>query len=190
MRTFIAIEFEEELRKQLSQIQTQVKLGCKSGNFTNSENFHLTLHFLGETKKSEVDELAQAVSKTALQSKEFPFRLQDIGFFTRSEKQIIWVGIKENKNLVRLVSNLEKNLEREGFPRGKRAFQPHITLCREAILFYSREKIRQNITLPSIEFYVKSISLMESVHIGAKLVYRPLFVQKLKPKIERIEKPV
>ena len=47
MRTFIAIELEEETKAQLAEVQAEAEKLCRRGNYTPKENFHLTLHFLG-----------------------------------------------------------------------------------------------------------------------------------------------
>ncbi len=49
MRTFIAIELEEEVKDALEGAQQQAAELCRKGNYTPKENFHLTLHFLGES---------------------------------------------------------------------------------------------------------------------------------------------
>ena len=46
MRTFIAIELEEETKAQLAEVQAEAEKLCRRGNYTPKENFHLTLHFL------------------------------------------------------------------------------------------------------------------------------------------------
>ena len=51
MRTFIAIELEEETKAQLAEVQAEAEKLCRRGNYTPKENFHLTLHFLGEVQE-------------------------------------------------------------------------------------------------------------------------------------------
>ena len=46
LRTFIAIELEEETKAQLAEVQAEAEKLCRRGNYTPKENFHLTLHFL------------------------------------------------------------------------------------------------------------------------------------------------
>ena len=57
MRTFIAIELEEETKAQLAEVQAEAEKLCRRGNYTPKENFHLTLHFLGEVQEEDLDYL-------------------------------------------------------------------------------------------------------------------------------------
>lgn len=180
MRIFIAVEFQKEIKEYLAKLQEQVKGNCKSGNFTPMENFHLTLQFIGEAKKEEIDVLSQAIFETAQRNKEFTMMIQELGFFARGTSNIVWAGLGENKNLMRLVNGLEKNLEKQGYSKEKRGFSPHITLAREAVLFINKEKVKEKIKIEKKEISVNCLSLMESVRIGSKLIYRPLYTHRLK----------
>ena len=55
MRTFIAIELEEEVKDHLAEVQAKTQELCRRGNFTPKENFHLTLHFLGEVGEDDIE---------------------------------------------------------------------------------------------------------------------------------------
>ena len=57
MRVFIAIDFEEEVKDYLDGIQNIIKENSRHGNFTQKENYHITLRFMGEVNKSDVDML-------------------------------------------------------------------------------------------------------------------------------------
>ena len=48
LRTFIAIELEQDVKEYLASVQTETQKLCRRGNYTPMDNFHLTLHFLGE----------------------------------------------------------------------------------------------------------------------------------------------
>ena len=180
MRTFIAIELEDEIKEELLKAQQQVQKQSKGGNFVPKENFHITLHFVGETEDSDLDYLKQAIYETAMRNRCFDMTLERVGFFQRGEKGIFWVGMKESKELMRLFSHLEKNLLKEGFAREKKGLSPHITLGREVIPYRSFMDIVNHTKVEKKTIHVTKISLMESVRIGGKLVYKPLFQQFLK----------
>ena len=44
MRTFIAIELEEEVKDHLAEAQAEAQKLCKKGNYTPKENFQISLH--------------------------------------------------------------------------------------------------------------------------------------------------
>lgn len=180
MKAFVAIEFEDETKEYLSALQQNVKTYCKSGNYTKKENFHLTLRFIGEVKREEIDALSEAVCEAANRSKSFSMNLYDIDFFQNGEKNIVWAGLGKNKNLARLYQTLEKCLEKQGFSREKRGLSPHITLGREVVLFSSRDKIKSMATVEQREIVVNKLSLMESARAGGQLIYKPIYVKLMK----------
>ena len=179
MRTFIAIELEEEVKDYLADMQTETQKLCKKGNYTPKENFHLTLHFLGEVEEDDLDYLQQAIYETARRNRPFTFTIDKIGFFPRGNKGIMWAGIERNNHLQRLFSTLEKSLEQQGFARERKGLSPHITLGREVEPHRSFVDVKKSTKMEPMKVSVRSISLMESVRKGPKLVYVPLFRQKL-----------
>lgn len=179
MRTFIAIELEEEVKAHLAEVQAETQKLCRKGNFTPKENFHLTLHFLGEVQKEDLEYLQEAIYETARRNRPFTLTLDRIGFFPRGNKGILWAGLEKSSQLQRLFSTLEKSLEQQGFAREKKGMSPHITLGREVEPHRSFAEIQREIKPKPMRISVKSISLMESVRRGPKLVYVPLFCQRL-----------
>ena len=180
MRTFIAIEFSEKLKEYLDSLSKKIATYSKTGNFTKKENYHLTLRFIGETDKSDIELLCCAIQETSMRNKGFELPLNKLGEFKRNGKSIVWAGVSdEKKELSRLFASLEKSLEAEGFPREKKGLNPHITLGREVSLIkepaFFEEYLKDAALIP-----FKEISLMESVRTGQGLVYRRLFSEVLK----------
>ena len=182
MRTFIAIELEEEVKEHLANIQTETQKLCRRGNYTPKENFHLTLHFLGEVEEEDLDYLQEAIFETARRNRPFTLTLDKVGFFPRGNKGILWVGLEKSNPLQRLFSTLEKSLEQQGFARERKGLSPHITLGREVEPHRSFMDVQKNVRIEPMKISVRSISLMESVRKGPKLVYVPLFRMDLKGK--------
>lgn len=182
MRTFIAIELEEEVKDHLAEVQAKTQELCRRGNFTPKENFHLTLHFLGEVEEDDIDYLQDAMYETARRNRPFTLTLDKIGFFPRGNKGIMWAGLEKSTHLQRLFSTLEKSLEQQGFARERKGLSPHITLGREVEPHRSFMDVQKNVQIDPMKISVRSISLMESVRKGSKLVYVPLFRVDLKGK--------
>ena len=175
MRTFIAIEFEEEVKQYLYKVQEIAKTGCKNGNFTPKENFHLTLRFIGEADFDDVERLKEAIFETGKQSKPFSFTLNQLGFFERGEKKIMWFGIDKSIPLYQLYNRMEKNLARQGFSRNKQDLSPHITLAREVTLFTQPSVLQKKIPIENKIVQVNKVSLMKSTREGRKMVYEPIY---------------
>ncbi|WMI80629.1 RNA 2',3'-cyclic phosphodiesterase [Anaerotignum sp. MB30-C6] len=180
MRTFIAIELSPDIREYLSEVQTETQKYCRRGNYTPQDNFHITLHFLGEINPSDVEYLQEAMFDAAQRNKAFDLKLGQIGFFGRGERGILWAGVEKSDPLQRLFFNLEKSLERQGFAREKKGLSPHITLGREVEPQRGFSDVQKAVVMDGRSFAVEKITLMESVRRGPRLIYKPLYRQLLK----------
>ena len=182
MRTFIAIELEEEVKEHLAQVQEQTQKLCRKGSYTPKENFHLTLHFLGEVQEEDLDYLQEAIYETARRNRPFRMTIDKIGFFPRGNKGILWAGLEKSSHLQRLFGTLEKSLEQQGFARERKGLSPHITLGREVEPHRSFADVQRTVQVAPMAVSVRGISLMESVRRGARLMYVPVFRQELRGK--------
>lgn len=180
MRTFIAIELEDEVKDQLAEIQAETQKLCRRGNYTPKDNFHLTLHFLGEVGEEDIEYLQDAMYETARRNRPFTVTLDKIGFFPRGNKGVLWAGLGKSTHLQRLFSTLEKSLEQQGFARERKGLSPHITLGREVEPQRSFTDVQKSVRVEPMRVSVRSISLMESIRKGPRLVYTPLFRMDLK----------
>jgi 2'-5' RNA ligase len=179
MRLFTAVNFTDAVKKQLLEIQEQLRSQSTRGNFTRPENLHLTLAFLGETPEEKVPSLLQiilqTINDTCPLSETSPIELSftHTGCFTHSHKELWWVGADEScpglRRLKAIHSKLIKRFSDAGFSVDRRPFNPHITLGREV-------KHLQQIDLKCNEINVKvdRISLMKSEHIRGVLTYTEL----------------
>ncbi|MDF2985255.1 MAG: 2-5 ligase [Eubacterium sp.] len=170
MRVFFAIEFEEEIKEYLYSVQQEVKRNCSGGNFSHKENFHLTLRFMGEQSPQQITVLKNALLETAEKLKGFELKLNKLGSFNKGNKKIIWLGLQRSGELQILYKKLEGVLEKEGYAREDRGYNPHITLVREARLDEKVVEI-ENINIEKLTVRVKTISLMESARVNNKLAY-------------------
>jgi RNA 2',3'-cyclic 3'-phosphodiesterase len=79
MRLFIAIKFTEEIKNQLCTAIGYLKEHAIHGNFTQKENLHLTLVFIGDTAKTA--EVARAMDM--VQAQPFTLKISGLGKFRR-----------------------------------------------------------------------------------------------------------
>lgn len=187
MRVFIAIEFSKEIKDYMYRVQQELKASMEKGNFSNVENFHLTLRFIGEVPQDKILSLKQAIEKTAANIVSFKLDTDTIGFFPKGNKKVIWMGIKKEKALLeKLFSSLEGELEKIGIKKEEKPFSPHITLVREAILKEDFKILEGNTKLEKREICVENISLMESTRVNGKLTYIPIYACKMQPGIIHI----
>ena len=130
-------------------------------------------------EEEDLDYLQEAIFETARRNRPFTLTLDKVGFFPRGNKGILWVGLEKSNPLQRLFSTLEKSLEQQGFARERKGLSPHITLGREVEPQRSFLDVQKGVKVEPMRVSVRSISLMESVRRGPKLVYVPLFRQNL-----------
>ena len=180
MRVFVAIEFSNEIKEYMYRVQQELKASMEKGNFSNVDNFHLTLRFIGNQPEHRILYLKQAIEKAASSVVSFKLQTDTIGFFPKGNKKVLWMGItKEKKLLEKLYLSLESELEKVGIKKEEKPFSPHITLVREAILKEDFEILKQNMILENKEICVENISLMESTRVDGKLTYIPICVCKI-----------
>ncbi|MDU4600300.1 MAG: RNA 2',3'-cyclic phosphodiesterase, partial [Clostridium sporogenes] len=100
MRVFYAVTFQEETKEKLIEYKNLVSNNSVKGRFTNKNNLHLTLEFIGEVDEKELSSLTNILYKLKNPPKELI--TSHIGSFKRRDKDIIWLGIEENKELITL----------------------------------------------------------------------------------------
>jgi len=170
MRLFIAINFDDETKDKIVQVQNKLKAYAR-GSFTDCNNVHLTLVFLGEVLPSNLETVKRTIAKIRIPKTEITFN--NIGYFKRNGGDIWWVGLNRNDKLISLQKQLTSVLINSGFKLEQRPYKPHITIARGVKL---HEKIDKNtIMSSSFSTNVDSISLMLSNRVNEKLTYTELF---------------
>lgn len=134
IRTFIAVELDEELRTNLRRLQERLRgqVAPQSVRWVRPEGVHLTLKFLGDTPLSRLDEIRAAVARAATEVGPFTFTVGGLGCFPNTRRpRVVWVGLQEpSGKLARLRDAVEAHVAPLGFPTEARKFSPHLTLGR------------------------------------------------------------
>jgi len=134
LRTFIAIELDEELKANLLRLQSRLREQVAPGSvrWVRIEGIHLTLKFLGDTPVNKMDGVKAALAQAATEVGPFAFTVGGLGCFpTTRRPRVVWVGLQEvTGTLVRLRDAVEARVAPLGFPTERRAFHPHLTLGR------------------------------------------------------------
>ena len=157
MRLFIAIKLNPDLRNTLTDVQQHLIRRGIRGNYTNTDNLHITLAFIGEY--DEPDYVTEVISEVPFFP--FPFSLSTLGHFGN----LWWVGLDDNDELDSYVKRLRKALSEAGIPFDKKKFSPHITLIRKAI------GTLPAVSVPKTVMSVDHISLMRSERGPKGMIY-------------------
>jgi len=132
MRTFIAIDFDEAVRRQLGAIQMRLKPKCPKVKWVDPRQIHLTLKFLGEIAEGQVAAVGEALNALARECRPFEVKVEGLGCFPPGGGvDVLWVGLKDlSGQLAACQAKCEDLIEPLGFPRERRRFSPHLTLAR------------------------------------------------------------
>lgn len=176
IRTFIALEIPDDVITQIIKIRDDTTGKLTNVRWEPKEKLHLTLKFLGDTKKELVGKISDSIEKILENKKNFQLNFSGFGVFTKGrDPKILWVGLNENPRLVELVDEIENTFEEFGYEKEKRKFNAHITLLRirghedlEKILSLTRIKI------PEINFTANRITFFESKLLQSGSVYSSL----------------
>ena len=173
MRLFISINFSKEIICNISEVQSRLKKLGK-GSFIPALNFHLTLVFLGDVKECDLDKVKEAMNNVTLERIHLYF--EGTGVFRSSSGYIYWLGIRRNRNLVRLHDELCSNLLEQGFKCDDRKYKPHITLARRFRYGdHITDEKKHMLMEDKFSYIADSFSLMESKIINGKVRYREIY---------------
>jgi 2'-5' RNA ligase len=146
LRTFVAIELDEELLGNLVDLQDRLRrqVAPRSIRWVRPEGIHLTLKFLGETLPDQVEVVKIALNRAASQVLPFTFTVGGLGCFPNPRRpRVIWVDLYEpTGTLSRLRDAVESQVAPLGFPTENRPFQPHLTLGRVQ-RYASKSEVRE-----------------------------------------------
>jgi 2'-5' RNA ligase len=176
MRTFITLEFDSETKKKIADVQAHIKHNSESGRFKYTDNFHLTLKFLGEVENSKVNLMYEDLAARLEGAKGFNINLNGIGAFGAGEViGTIYLNIEgEVSELINLARIVDEAAVKHGF-KSDRSYTPHVTIAQQVKLNIPFDKLRQE--TGSIMFnniFIDKVVIMKSEQIGKKRVYTPI----------------
>ncbi len=159
-RCFIALEISREAIDKIEEIQKLIKKkNLFYGKFTEPENLHLTLKFLGEIEENKIKEIKERLAK--IKFKQFEVKLGEVGVFINKYNSILWLKLNgpEIWNLQKEIDNKLKDI----LPLEER-FMSHITIARMKKINGKLEFLDyiKNIKTKKISFKVKEFILKKS----------------------------
>jgi len=178
MRTFIAIELPDNIKKEIEQLQAPLKKTGAFVSWVKPANIHVTLKFLGEVPEDKINEVFSATEKALEGAKKFTMSLKGTGVFPNLRRpRVIWVGSGSGEEeLSHMANRIEEEMEKIGFPKEKRKFSAHFTIGRVK----SPKNIEKLMELvESSDFQTEKIEVNEVVVMKSQLhpagaIYTPL----------------
>ena len=141
-------------------IQTTIDAPYGDIKWVFGKNLHLTLSFLGNLNKSQLDDLSKELEAINF-GQPFNAILNHTGTFPNpDEPRVFWLGIEKGKDrIIELVNQINGILKKIGLPYDEKEFIPHVTI--------GRVRNKENIRLPKgrkrtkpIEIFVLAILLI------------------------------
>lgn len=164
MRLFVAIPLPETLRQRLAAICA----GVPGARWSQPENMHVTLRFIGEVAGPDMPALMGGLSR--VRADPFALAVRGVGQFgDRRRARLLWAGIEGGEALALLQRRVEQAVMRCGFEREARKFHPHVTLARlqEAPLARVRDFLVDNARFDGGVVLVEEFVLFSS-HLGSR----------------------
>ncbi|AGB14988.1 2'-5' RNA ligase [Halovivax ruber XH-70] len=133
MRLFVSVDLPDALAPAVADVQGA--FADASGlSFTDPEQAHITLKFLGEVDSDRVPELEAALETAVDESgvTPFPVTYGGLGVFPDlSYISVLWLGVIEGgEELTHLHEAIETRTTALGFDPESHDFTPHVTLAR------------------------------------------------------------
>lgn len=173
IRAFISIDVPEKIKKEIIKIQRQ--LPTFNGKFTEPENFHLTLKFLGEVDSEILIEIKRRLKE--IDFKSFEAKIDSIGVFDNRKnkrfpkKIIVWLHLTRCEKLQRIIDE-----KLSGIFKKEKRFMSHLTIARARDLKNKNRFLGElkKIKLSHLKFNVKSFELKKSKLFPHGPVYETL----------------
>ena len=170
-RVFFALWPDETIRKQIVMALEQSSIDKKQGRIVESNNLHITLHFIGNVNQKKLNCLHRAAQ--TIKATGFSFSLDHFDYFKKPK--VLWAGLKQSpESLDNLHGILGESLSECHYKVEDRAYTPHVTLMRKLPVPDQLEKIKP------VDWDVKDFCLVESTSIEEGVRYKVLERYSLK----------
>ncbi len=132
IRTFVAVETTLPIQKKVGEFVQTLQSVSADVKWIEAHQLHLTVKFLGGVATDEIHRVCETVQQAVAQSPAFEFEIRGAGAFPNiARPRTFWVGAGRGKQeMAAMAKLLEKGLQKLGFPREGRRFQPHLTIGR------------------------------------------------------------
>jgi len=133
-RLFLAISLPEAVISKLEETQRLLRkaAGHAQVRWTNREQLHLTMKFLGNLPAERCPALRSIVSETCASFPPLRLSARHVGFFPNPQKpRVIWAGVEDAGGLLpKLHEEIERNVASFSAEEPEARFQAHVTLAR------------------------------------------------------------
>lgn len=176
MRLFIALELPQQTKQNLTRSAEQFRQLANGGNFIPQQNYHVTLHFLGEVAPTDVIYIQSAMDLC----KNLVAPQVAISKFALLRGDIVCAKLKQNAQLDELHNTLGNALEQRNFDVEHSAYRPHVTLIRKQSFTLPFSEVTKSVDVFNKPFVATNITLYQSFLTPQGAEYKPLYTVTLK----------
>lgn len=178
-RLFIAIATHEGLEESASAIVKKMRINADQRGlevrWVPADNYHVTLHFLGNTSVDKIPSLEASISAIAAKTAPFKLKISDVGAFPdESSSRVLWFGVQNSRSLRSLQAEIAATFVGGGNEREDREYSPHLTIARLRNPHRTKDLISPFVRKNLAKISVEEIVLYESVGSVPFPVYKAL----------------
>lgn len=166
MRVFVALDVPQRTKDNLERSSAQFADFSTGGNYIPKQNYHITLHFLGEVAESDLIYIQSAMDAV----KDLPAPELSVNKFVDMRSgDVVCAKFCANAELSAIHEQLGARLEQSGFAVEHRAYRPHVTVIRKARFSLPFSEVVKSVDVYNMPFVASGLVLYESKlsHNGA-----------------------
>ncbi len=172
MRVFIALNLPDKTKDNLERSASQFKTLATGGAFVPKENYHVTLHFLGNVEKNNLIYIQSAMDSAI----NMPAPKLSINqFAVMRASNVVCAKFNKNADLTALHDKLADGLDKMGFTVERRAYRPHVTLIRKYSFSLPFSEATKCVDVYNKPFDAPEVVLYQSVFTDSGVKYAPLY---------------
>jgi 2'-5' RNA ligase len=181
-RLFLGLKCSADATEYMAGLIEQLSAeGISFRSWTHPSDLHVTLHFLGDTPASRMQEIGVLAAEAAAATAPFALALTEAGTFgPPSAPRVLWCGLAEpaapGGALAALHAALGARLSASGFATEAKTFRAHVTIARGGAAGFSAAALAAaqaacSQALPA--WTVNSCTLFRT-HLGRKPSYEAI----------------
>ncbi|HKA54275.1 MAG TPA: RNA 2',3'-cyclic phosphodiesterase [Candidatus Binatia bacterium] len=130
IRAFIAVNLASPVIEEIAKVRSALQEAKGDIRWTRLEGLHLTLKFLGDIERHQVEPILRVMNETMGKWPPLHILAQGLGAFPNLRRpRVLWAGLS-GEGLRGMSEALETALMPLDFPPEEREFTPHLTLGR------------------------------------------------------------
>jgi len=175
MRAFISLGLPSKIKKEVAEIQQNLKTTGIQARWVKPEIVHLTLTFLGSITPHKINLISNLLEEVSHQMSLIKLKLHQLSCFPYPAKaKIIFIELGgELVKIDNLALKIRKKLKKEKIWFDTKPFAAHVTLGRVKKQL-NLTKIIKKIKIKKTEFVANKVVLMKSQLTDSGPIYHPI----------------